>query len=117
MKLIAILLMFLFTVFSAAGQYLYKLGAGSLKLEPLALVTNYPVIAGLSFYFIAAVLLMYALKHAELSVVYPFIGMGYVWVAFLAFFFFSEQLMLINWLGIGLIVAGVSLVGYGAEHG
>lgn len=117
MKPAVLLLMVLFTVFSTAGQYLYKLGAGSLKLEPLALVTNYSVIAGLSFYFIAAVLLMYALKHAELSVVYPFIGMGYVWVALLAFFFFSEQLMLVNWLGIGLIVAGVSLVGYGAEHG
>lgn len=117
MNAMAIFLMLLFTVFSTAGQYFYKLGAGSLSLEPLALVTNYAVILGLFFYFVAAVLLTYALKKAELSVVYPFIGMGYVWVALLAFFFFSEQLMLVNWLGIGLIVAGVSFVGYGAEHG
>ena len=117
MKPVALFLILLFTAFSTAGQYLYKLGAGSLKLEPLAIITNYPVIVGLFFYVIAAALLMYALKKAELSVIYPFIGLGYVWVAFVAFFFFSEKLPLINWLGIGFIVLGVSLVGYGAEHG
>lgn len=109
--------MVLFTVFSTAGQYLYKLGAGSLRLEPLALITNYPVLIGLFFYLIAAILLMCALKRAELSVVYPFIGLSYIWVALVAFFFFSERLPLISWAGVGFIVLGVSLVGYGAEHG
>ncbi|MBI2143994.1 hypothetical protein HYU17_02480 [Candidatus Woesearchaeota archaeon] len=117
MKPAALLLILLFTVFSTAGQYLYKLGAGSLSFELGALIMNYPVIIGLFFYAVAAVLLMYALKKAELSVVYPFIGLSYVWVALLAFFFFSERLLAVNWLGIGFIAAGVSLVGYGSGHG
>lgn len=117
MKRTSLFLILLFTVFSTAGQYLYKLGAASLKFDITAIITNYPVIVGLFFYFIAAILLMYALKGAELSIIYPFIGLGYVWVVLVAFFFFSEKLLLINWLGIGFIVLGVSLVGYGAEHG
>ncbi len=117
MKKTPLFLILLFTVFSTTGQYLYKLGAASLKFNIIAIITNYPIIVGLFFYFIAAILLLYALKSAELSIIYPFIGLGYVWVAFVAFFFFNEKLLLLNWLGIGFIVLGVSLVGYGAEHG
>ena len=116
-KPFAIALMLLFTAFSTAGQYLLKLGAESFNLSITSLLTNYHVMLGLLFYGAAAALMLTAMKHAELSVIYPFVALSYVWVALGAFLFLKENLLITNWLGIALIVSGVGLVGYGAEHG
>ena len=111
---IAFFLIVFFTLFSTSGQYLYKLGAQQATLQNI--FSFAPIAAGLAFYFVAAVLMMLALKKAQLSVVYPFIAMSYIWVAILAAIFFNEAMKISGWLGIISVVAGVSLVGYGAEH-
>src|SRR3989344_1695628 len=109
----AILLIVIFTVFSVAAQYFYKTGAAALELNVQAIITNYNIFLGLFFYALGAVLVLFALKKAELSVAYPFFALSYVWVALVALFVLNEVLLLINWLGIFFIAAGISLVGYG----
>jgi drug/metabolite transporter (DMT)-like permease len=58
---------------------------------------------------------MTLLSWADLSYVLPVTSVGYVLVALAGKFFLGEEISLKRWAGIGLIMAGVALVG-GASH-
>ena len=106
------------TVIGAFAQLLIKSGANGLPAHlgfdlasALSIVTNVKVIAGYSLYGINTVLLVLALRHAELSILYPIIALTYVWVSLLSIFVLHEHM---NWdrgIGIALIVIGVAVIG------
>ena len=51
------------------------------------------------------------LSWADLSYVLPVTSVGYVLAALVGRFFFHEDITLARWLGVGLIMMGVMLVG------
>src|SRR3989338_6252480 len=104
---LAIALIVLFAAFSAAAQYFYKVGAASLELNLASIVNNYPIFLGFFLYGAGAVLVLFGLKRAELSVAYPFFALSYVWVALISLFILNEAMVFINWLGIFFIAAGL----------
>ena len=110
MKTKAVLLMIACTVFTALGQVFYKLSAPKLQISLEGLLFNYYLIIGLFFYFIGAVLLILALKHGELSKVYPIISLTFVWVLFLGLFLFGESLSILKLAGTSSIILGVALL-------
>jgi multidrug transporter EmrE-like cation transporter len=112
----AALLVLVCTAFTSAAQVFYKAGVNrDLSLDFVALVTNYPIILGLIFYGVGAALLLIALKHGELSVLYPIVALSYIWVSLLASYFFAEPMNTYKWLGVFAIIAGVSLIGRGSD--
>jgi drug/metabolite transporter (DMT)-like permease len=54
---------------------------------------------------------MALLSWADLSYVVPVTSIGYVLVALMGCYFLDERITRTNWAGIGMIAAGVSLVG------
>jgi len=112
----AILLVIFSTLFTTSGQILFKIGADNLVYEVMALVTNWGIILGFVAYGMGAGLLIFALKKGDLSVVYPFVSLSFIWVSLIAFLFLNESLILVNWVGIFLIVSGISFIGFGANH-
>jgi len=78
-KLWAIGLMIFTTLLTSSAQIFYKLGAATLELNLLALITNYNLIIGLCIYAVGAVLMIIAFKGGELSVLYPIIATSYIW--------------------------------------
>ncbi|MFA5797288.1 MAG: hypothetical protein WC916_04600 [Candidatus Woesearchaeota archaeon] len=111
-----ILLIIVCTLFTSIGQLLLKLGSSHTN-SIIEIVTNIPLIFGLISYAFGAVLLILALKYGELSLIYPFIALSFIWVNLLSLFIFHEYIAFINWIGIIAIVIGVSLIGYGGhEH-
>ena len=108
----SIALVFCCTIFGAAGQMLIKTGANTLgSSNPLAMVTNLPLMAGYSLYGISAALLVLALRDGELSILYPVISVTYVWVTFLSLVFFRETLSVFKLAGVAIIVTGVAILG------
>jgi len=106
------------TVFTASGQILYKMGASRLAFDFQLLLTNYALIAGLFSYGIGAFMLIFALKHGELSVLYPIYALNFVWVSILSpVFFQTDSMNTVKWLGVFLIIAGVSTIGRGSSSG
>jgi len=87
----SLLMIVAFTIFSAAAQVLLKFGTIQLKLNPtfVGLLTNFPLLGGLALYGIGAALMVVALRHGELSVLYPLISLSYVWVAVLSVLVFG----------------------------
>jgi uncharacterized membrane protein len=59
---------------------------------------------------------MTLLSWADLSYVVPVTSIGYVLVALMGRIFLDERITVRNWVGIALIVAGVSMVGRGTPQ-
>jgi drug/metabolite transporter (DMT)-like permease len=60
-------------------------------------------------------MMVLALRHGELSVLYPLISLSYVWVAILSVVVFGEAMNPFKILGIFVIMAGVAVMGMGAR--
>jgi len=111
----AIGLVFMCTLITSTAQILYKLGANRLSLDIFSLLTNVPLFLGIFLYLVAAVILLLALKHGELSVLYPIVATSYIWVSLLSSYFFKEVINTYKWIGIFFIIIGVTLIGIGSR--
>jgi uncharacterized membrane protein len=98
------------TFVTAFSPILLKLGAHKVKSLKEA-IFNKNIVIGISLYAISYVIVIPALKYGDLSVLYPFVSLSYVWVALLSVKFLKERMSMGKWVGIFLIVLGVSLIG------
>ena len=111
----SVLLVFCCTVLGAAAQLLMKVGMAHFNPQPLALVTNVPLVAGYALYGVNTLMLVLALKEGELSMLYPIIALTYVWVTLLSYLLLAEKSNLYKNIGIATIVIGVAVLGRGGR--
>lgn len=115
------LALLLTSVATAAGaQVLLKAGMSSGRvrapssqswLDVAAVVATSPfIIAGLTLFVVSVLVWLAVLSRVELSVAYPFVGLGFVLTAALAYFVLGERFGVERVLGTLLILAGVVLV-------
>ena len=113
-QLWAVGLVVLATFIGAFGPILLK-RASAMKLSSIsALMKNYNLFAGVSLYGISTILFIPALKGGELSVLYPLVALAYIWVSLLSVKFLGEKMNKLKWIGIALIIIGVSFIGIGS---
>jgi hypothetical protein len=120
-----IILILICVLMGSFGQIYMKKGlkeSGGLQLNQIlspkffSIVFQPHVFTGLALYIGASVLWLVVLSRADVSFVYPMIALGYIITAMLAKFYFpiigleSENITLIRWMGIILILGGVSLI-------
>ena len=113
----AIALVVFCTLITSLGQFTIKLGIQDFSFDMRLIITNWYLLGGFALYFLGAALLIIALKHGELSVLYPVIALSFVWVNLLSGWFLHEMVSSYDWIGIAFIIAGVSLIGYGSNRG
>ncbi|MES1260364.1 MAG: hypothetical protein ABUS49_01415 [Acidobacteriota bacterium] len=111
------------TLFAGAAQIMMKFGAvqplpplipshpASLLPFVLALLGNFPLVAGYALSACNALLLIMALRDGELSVLYPIYSLSYVWVLALSIYFFHDHLNAWKLAGVLLIMTGVGFLG------
>ena len=110
------------TFLVAVAQLLIKTGADRLGGHAgligtfIGILTIPPLFAGYCLYAVFAVMMVYALRHGELSVLFPLISLGFVWVAILSVLVLHEPMNLPKAVGIAIIVAGVAVLGRGGSH-
>ena len=120
----SIALVFFCTLIGAAAQVLMKMGAQTLPAvgvtallaNPFIILRNLYLLGGLSLYGMFTVLLVLALRDAELSIIYPVIALNYVWVTFLSLLLFNETLNFFKAGGILVIMLGVIVLGRGGQQ-
>ncbi len=116
----SIALVFLCTLLTSLAQILYKLGVSHIP-SPLPVIgiafvlSLWPIWLGLCLYGVGAIVLILALRGGDLSVLYPIIATGYVWVALMSWLFYDDPVGIWGWLGIALILLGVSYIGIGSR--
>ena len=111
------------TVFAGFAQVLMKYGAlhpmpaihftdiSSIIGFMVALLGNWPLMLGYSLHACNALLLILALRHGELSVLFPIYALSYIWVDLLSLYFFHEHMNFWKTAGIVLIIGGVAFLG------
>jgi drug/metabolite transporter (DMT)-like permease len=109
------------TFLVAVGQFLIKTGANRLGHADLlgtliGILTIPPLFFGYFLYAIFAVLMVSALRYGELSVLYPLISLGFVWVTIISVIVFHEAMNPMKGIGIGSIMLGVAVLGWGSRH-
>lgn len=104
------------TLFTALGSLFFKKGIDRLALSLQGILDAYQIIIGLFFYFLGFILLTFAFKHGELSVLFPFVSLSFVWVAIMSFLFLGEMISAVEVLGVGAIVFGVVLIGMSSRN-
>ncbi len=113
---IMFLLVLLQTVFLSGGQVLLKLAM--VKLPPFAFTTEYFKILFTNWWFlacgisfvVATVLWLYILKHYPFHQVYPMTAIAYVFGMIASILVFGEQIPMIRWVGVFLILLGCVLI-------
>jgi drug/metabolite transporter (DMT)-like permease len=78
-------------------------------------LTNLWVIGGIILLLGFFASYLTSLSWADLTYVLPASAVGYILIALLAKFFLHEQVSLVRWIGIALIVGGVGFVASGSH--
>lgn len=113
-QLWAILLIISASLLGAFGPILLKKASAKSLSKLSSLATNYHLLGGVALYAVGTLLFIPALKGGELSVLYPFVSLSYIWVSLLSVKFLGEKMNKYKWLGIALIIIGVSFIGIGS---
>lgn len=102
---------------SAIAQLVLKAGTAPAAMRPQGLgaelqsLAQSPfVLAGLGLYGIGALLWLFVLARAPLSLAYPFVGLGFIMTMAAAAILLGEQLSAARIAGTVLIAAGCALV-------
>jgi drug/metabolite transporter (DMT)-like permease len=102
------------TILLVAGQTLWKIGAKNISFSGLNTVVKMIVspwiISGGVLYVIATGIWLYLLSKLPLSLIYPLQSFAYVLGLIVAFYIFKENIPIIRWIGVTVILFGVYLV-------
>lgn len=99
----------------AFGPIYLKKGSAKIKLSNLKTIFfNKELILGISIYGLSTAMFIPALRGGELSVLYPLVGLVYVWVSIYSIFLLKEKMNWMKWFGIIIVIIGVAFIGIGA---
>jgi drug/metabolite transporter (DMT)-like permease len=117
----ALMLVLICVLAGAAGQIFWKTGMSEMsRINGMGdllqlktawdIFTNKYIIIGIFLYAISVFLWLGAMSTLDVSFMYPLLSLGYVLTAILAFIFIGENVTLIRWAGIVLVIAGCILI-------
>ena len=97
----------------ATGQLLFKLASGHLDFRhPLADPQGLALLGlALAIYGAATLVWVMVLKHSPLSRVYPLMALSFVLTPLGGMVFLKEPISSGYWAGVGLILAGLAVIG------
>jgi uncharacterized membrane protein len=101
-------------IFAALGSYFLKKSSKNLKLSLSTIIGNKSLIIGVILYILSSVLFIPSLKYGELSILYPFVALSYVWVIVFSTKLLKEKMNSFKWIGVFLIIIGVVFIGLGS---
>ena len=114
-------LLFIFIPVTAAavGQMILKIGmnqVGAVQINSgimqsfVKMFTNPYVIGGLGFFGLNAFLWLIVLSREKLSFAYPMVAFAYVVTILLSKYVLHEEVPLLRWAGLGVIILGILLI-------
>lgn len=103
---VGIVLILIASLFTASGQYFWKLS----DMHNIILI-----LVGFIFYGIGAIGMIIAFKYGSFSVIHPMMSMGYIFTILLGYYFLNEIVNFEKIIGLIFIMIGICLVGVGDE--
>lgn len=109
----SIALVLLASFVGSFGAVLLKSGAGRLHRQWNTLVFNWRLGAGVGAFLLSSLFFVAGVKNGELTVLYPMASFGYVWTFLWSRLFFGEPFTRNKFIGLGMILAGITFLGLG----
>lgn len=110
----AIVLVLVAAFLGSFGSIYFKKGADRLEFNLKAISKNVDLFKGVFVYGSSTIFYVVGIKGGELSVLFPLVSTGYIWVSLLSVKVLGESMNKTKWAGIALILCGVSLIGIGS---
>jgi len=111
----AILLIVVAALFASAGQIFYKFAANK-TVDVMSFILNPFLYMGLFAYGIGLIFMLKALRKGELTVIYPVMATSFIWIGIASpIFFATDSMNLQKWIGIFIIIAGITSVARGRK--
>jgi multidrug transporter EmrE-like cation transporter len=113
----AMLLVLFCTFVNAASQVFIKKGTVSLGAHPslvetaVGIFTRPMLFSGYALLGASTVMFVLALRRGELSLLFPILTLGYVWVTILSVLIFHDSMNLFKIAGVAVIISGVAILG------
>ena len=102
-----IMLILLTVVLLSVGQLLFKMAAMDMKNIDIYSLLQPKLMLALCTYGIATVLWIAVLRHTPLGLAYPFVGLAFLIVPVLSWFWMSEPISLNTIVGGAVILIGI----------
>jgi len=99
------------TLLGSTGALMLKMGSTGTRFTLKGIVRNYKLLLGLILYGLSTIPFLIALKFGPLSVLYPFVSLSYIWTILLSMRYLKERMNAWKWMGITLVLTGVTLIG------
>ena len=117
----ALTLVLICVLAGAAGQIFWKEGmSGMGRINGISdllqvktvcdIFTNKYIILGIFLYAMSVFLWLGAMSTFDVSFMYPLLSLGYIVTAILALVFLGENITLLRWAGIVVIIAGCFMI-------
>jgi drug/metabolite transporter (DMT)-like permease len=110
----SILLVLMASFIGSFGAVFLKLGSRHLS-RGIAGALNWELAAGLALFLGSSVPFVMALKHGELSVLYPMVSLSYVWAMLWSRLLFKEAVTPGKVGALMMILAGIVCIGVGGR--
>ena len=107
---VSVLLTLISSLLGAVSQLSLKVGSKRIEKKVETVIRNHFLLIGVMLYGVASLIFIVALRGGELTVLYPIAALSYVWVSFLSVKYLEEKMNIYKWIGIILIIVGVSLI-------
>jgi multidrug transporter EmrE-like cation transporter len=101
------------SVIGSFGAVFLKFGALALGKHWSSWILNWRLMIGVGAYLLSSVFFVMGVSRGELSVLYPMVSLGYICTLLWSRLFFHEQLTASKFAGVGLILAGIVMLGFG----
>lgn len=111
----SMLLVLVSSFIGSFGAVFLKSGAKRLHHGLKYLILNVHLAAGVVLFLLSSVFYVVALKHGEVSVLYPMVSLVNIWTLVWSRLFFKEPITSAKTIGVALILVGVFFIGLGAE--
>ena len=109
----SMLLVFAASVVGSFGAVFLKMGSAKVS-GSIWSFANPQLAFGVALYLGSSVFYALGIRGGQLSVLYPLVSLGYIWTILWARLFFRESFTTQKFLGLALILLGVTFVGMGS---
>ena len=99
---------FLITLAASVGQIFLKQGA--MKIEFPKHLINHEIIYGLAIYALCAFFWIWLISKINLSKIYPFLTLTFIFVPILSKYFLGEIISINQWAGFVIIFIGLIVI-------
>jgi drug/metabolite transporter (DMT)-like permease len=110
----SILLVLAASCIGSVGAVFLKMGAKHLS-RGIWGALNWELAAGVALFLGSSVPFIMALKHGELSVLYPMVSLSYVWTMVWSRMFFQEPVTRAKVGALVVILVGITFIGVGGR--